>query len=134
MGRKKQYDGYKAYQYLEPGRDYKEFKLREPIIKDWWEPVPLSKTEEERFEALIEKSVVMDLHAHPDISPADPYEIRALDQEGRNFLAYEALAMSGLDCVFDNMMDGSSFVNTKHGWDWNSSIHDLGMRLCDIAH
>lgn len=134
MGRKKSYDGYKAFQYLEPGKDYKEFKLREAVIKDWWEPVTLSKTEEERFEELMTKSVVMDLHAHPDISPADTYEIRELDQEGRNFLAYEALAMSGLDCVFDNMMDGSSFVNTKHGWDWNSSIHDLGMRLCDIAH
>jgi len=25
MGRNKKYDGYKAYQYLEPGRDYREF-------------------------------------------------------------------------------------------------------------
>ncbi len=80
------------------------------------------------------KSVVMDLHAHPDISTENPYEIRECDKEGRNFIAYEALAMSGLDCVFDNMMDGSSFINTKHGWDWNSTIHDIGMRLCDIAH
>jgi len=134
MGRNKQYDGYKAYQYLEPGRDYREFKLRKAVIDEWWEPVPLSKTEEERFEEIMTKSIVIDLHAHPDISPADPYEIRELDKEGRNFIAYEALAMSGLDCVFDNMMDGSSFINTKHGWDWNSTIHDLGMRLCDIAH
>jgi membrane dipeptidase len=134
MGRNKQYTGYKAYQYLEPGRDYKEFKLRNAVMDEWWEPVPLSKTEEERFEELMTNSIVIDLHAHPDISPADPYEIRELDEEGRNFLAYEALAMSGLDCVFDNMMNGSSFVNTKHGWDWNSTIHDLGMRLCDIAH
>jgi len=134
MGRNKQYDGYKAYQYLEPGRDYREFKLRKAVIDEWWEPVALSEPEEERFEEIMTKSIVMDLHAHPDISPEDPYEIRELDKEGRNFLAYEALAMSGLDCVFDNMMDGSSFINTKHGWDWNSTIHDLGMRLCDIAH
>jgi membrane dipeptidase len=32
------------------------------------------------------------------------------------------------------MMDGSSFINTKNGWDWNSTLHDLGMRLCDIGH
>ena len=134
MGRNKKYDGYKAYQYLEPGRDYREFKLREAVIDEWWEPVPLSKAEEERFEDVMGKSVVMDLHAHPDISPLDRNENRDFDREGRNFLAYEALAMSGLDCVFDNMMDGSSFINTKHGWDWNSSIHDLGMRLCDIGH
>ncbi len=134
LGRNKQYDGYKPYQYLEPGRDFKEFKLRKAIIPDWWEPVPLSKSEEERFTELMTKSVVIDLHAHPDISTENPYEIRECDKEGRNFIAYEALAMSGLDCVFDNMMDGSSFINTKHGWDWNSTIHDIGMRLCDIAH
>jgi len=134
MGRNKKYDGYEAYEYLEPGVDYREFELRKAIISDWWEPVHLSKTEEERFEAIIKESIVMDLHAHPDISPKDPYEIREMDKEGRNFIAYEALAKSGLDCVFDNMMNGSSFINTKHGWDWNSTIHDLGMRLCDIAH
>ena len=50
MGRKKQYTGYKPYQYLEPGRDYREFKLRKAVIDEWWEPVPLSKQEEERFE------------------------------------------------------------------------------------
>jgi membrane dipeptidase len=134
LGRNKKYDGYKAYQYLEPGKDYKEFKLRKAVIDEWWEPVPLSKTEEERFEDVMEKSIVMDLHAHPDIRTESPEDIRDLDHEGRSFLAYEALATSGLDCVFDNMMDGSSYINTKHGWDWNSTIHDLGMRLCDIAH
>jgi len=134
MGRNKKYDGYKPYQYLEPGRDYRAFKLRRAVIPDWWEPVPLCKTEEERFEKIMESNVVIDLHAHPDISPEDPFENRDFDREGRNFLAYEALASSGLDCVFDNMQDGSSFINTKHGWDWNSTLHDLGMRLCDIAH
>lgn len=134
MGRNKKYDGYQAYEYLKPGRDYREFKLRNAIIPEWWEPVPLSKTEEERFEEIIEKNIVIDLHAHPDISPEDPVDNRDFDREGRNFLAYEALAMSGLDCVFDNMQDGSSFIHTKHGWDWNSTIHDLGMRLCDIGH
>jgi membrane dipeptidase len=134
MGRNKKYGGYKAYQYLEPGRDYREFKLRRAVIDEWWEPIPLSKAEEDRFEDVMGKSVVMDLHAHPDISPLDPNQSRDFDREGRNFLAYEALAMSGLDCVFDNMMDGSSFINTKNGWDWNSTLHDLGMRLCDIGH
>ncbi|UCD43938.1 MAG: membrane dipeptidase [Candidatus Bathyarchaeota archaeon] len=134
MGRNKKYSGYKAFQYLEPGTDYKEFKLRPAIVDEWWKPVPLSKSEEERFLEVMEKSIVIDLHAHADISPADISQARELDREGRNFLAYEALSMSGLDCVFDNMMDGSCFINTKHGWDWNSTVHDLGMRLADIAH
>ena len=134
MGRNKKYDGYKAFQYLEPGRDYKEFKLRKAIIDDWWEPVSLDKSEEERFEDVMEKKVVIDLHAHPDIGPEDMEKVREMDREGRNFLAYEALAISGLDCVFDNMMDGSSYINTKNGWDWMSTVHDLGLRLSDIAH
>ena len=82
MGRNKKYDGYKAFQYLEPGKDYREFKLRKAIIDEWWEPVPLSKTEEERFEEVMTKSVVMDLHAHADISPEDPIRDQGVRQRG----------------------------------------------------
>jgi len=42
--------------------------------------------------------------------------------------------MSGLDVVFDNLMDGSVNITSKHGWKWTDTIHDLGQRLCDIAH
>ena len=134
MGRNKKYSGYKAYQYLEPGKDYKEFNLRKAVIDEWWEPVPLSKTEEERFEEIMEKNIVIDLHAHADLAPEDLSQGLEYDREGRRFLAHEALATSGLDCVFDNMMDGSNNIHTKHGWDWDSTIHDFGMKLADIAH
>ena len=134
MGSNKRYSGYKAFQFLEPGKDYRELNLREAVLQDWWEPVPLSKTEEERFREVMDKSIVIDLHAHPDLGAVDPEDKRTMNREGRNFLAYESLSRSGLDCVFDNMMDGFCTVNTKHGWDWNSTIHDLGMKLCDISH
>ncbi len=134
MGTNKQYSGYKAFQYLEPGIDYKEFKLRKEIINEWVEKVPLSKVEEERFDEILEKSIVIDLHAHPAVGTEDVRQTAEMRREGRNFLAYEALSVSGLDCVFDNLLDGSCFINTKHGWDWMGTIHDLGMNLCDIAH
>jgi len=134
MGRNKEYSGYGAYQYLEPGMDYKRFKLRKATLPDWTEGVPLSKAEEERFDEIMEKSIVIDLHAHPDLGPEDPARSREMRREGRSFLAYEALSASGLDCVFDNLMDGSCFINTKHGWDWMGTVHDLGMKLCDISH
>ncbi|KON29531.1 hypothetical protein AC482_06235 [miscellaneous Crenarchaeota group-15 archaeon DG-45] len=134
MGRNKRYSRYKAFQYLEPGVDYVEFKLRKEIVDEWWEPVPLSKDEEEQFEGIMEGSIVVDLHAHPDVGTEDPRQAPVMRREGRSFLAYEALSISGLDCVFDNMMDGSCFINTKHGWDWMGTVHDLGMNLCDIAH
>ena len=132
MGRNKRYSGYKAYQYLEPKTDYVEVKLRDEIRKDWSYLFPLSKTEEERFESIVEKSVFVDLHEHPVAFPEDVYAVRR--NEGRQFMAYEALSKSGLDCVFDNMMDGSSDITSKSGWKWTDVIHDLGMRLCDIAH
>ncbi len=132
MGGKKKYTGYRAYEYLEPRIDYKSFRLREAIKKDWAYTVPLSKTEKEKFEEILEKNIVIDLHEHPVLKPKDISQNN--DREGRDFMAYEALSFSGLDCVFDNLMNGFCYVNTKHGWDWIGTLHDLGMRLCDIAH
>ena len=133
MGRNKKYTGYRAFQYLEPGVDYREFKLREEMLPDMTEWVPLTEAEEEHFESIMEKSVVISLHDHPSRRPEVIAEREDYSREGRESLAYESLAKSGLDCVLDNMMDGSNFVNTKHGWDWMSTIHDLGMKLCDIS-
>jgi len=132
LGRNKKYSGYKAYQYLEPGKDYVQIKFRNEIVKEWSYTLPLSKTEEERFEDIMEKSVIVDLHEHPVAYPQDIFADRR--NEGRQFMAYEALSKSGLDCIFDNMMDGSSDITSKNAWKWTDVIHDLGMRLCDIAH
>jgi len=134
MGRKKKYAGYQAYQYLTPGIDYKAFKLREAIRKDWAYTVPLSKTEEEQAEEIIEKNILIDLHEHPVLMTEDPRESANLSREGREFMAYEALSHSGLDAVFDNLMNGSAYITSKHGWKWTDTIHDLGNRLCDVAH
>ncbi len=134
MGKKKNYSGYKAYQYLEPGRDYRAFKLREALKKDWSYRVPLSKEEEERVGQIIEKNIVIDLHEHPVLYPENPAETLLLNHEGRDFMAYEAMSIAGVDAVFDNLMNGSSVITSKHGWKWNDTIHDLGQRLCDIAH
>ena len=82
MGRNKKYSGYKAYQYLEPGLDYRAFKLREAIVKDWSYVVPLSETEEERAEEIMEKNILIDLHEHPVLFPEDMAETYALSREG----------------------------------------------------
>jgi membrane dipeptidase len=31
-------------------------------------------------------------------------------------------------------MNGAAMITSKHGWKWTDIIHDLGQRLCDIAH
>ena len=134
MGRKKDYRGYKAYQFLTPGIDYKAFRLREAIKRDWIHTVALSKAEEERVEEILEKNVVIDLHEHPTLMVDDVSQCIEMWREGREFMAYEALSQSPLDAVFDNLMDGSAQITSKQGWKWTDIIHDLGQRLCDINH
>lgn len=133
MGNKKKYSGYKAYDYLEPGFDYKEFDLvKHPRVKPHL--VPLSKGEEERYQELLEESVIVDLHEHPVYWPRDMKDVPELHRLGRQFTAYDALAASHLDCVFDNMMNGMAYVTSYSGWKWTDVIHDVGIRLSDLAH
>lgn len=134
MGKHKKYAGYKAFQYLEPEVDYQEFKLAKEINRVEPYVIQLSKTEEERVEEIIEKNILISLHDHPAVAPDDINQILEYDRAGREFIAYEALSISGLDAVFDNMMNGSSIITSKMGWKWSDVIHDLGMRLSDIAH
>jgi len=133
MGGKKKYNGYNAYDFLESGFDYKEFKLaNHPRLEPYY--VPLSKPEEERYQSLVEKSTLVDLHEHPVLWPEDMKDVPELHRLGRQFTAYEALSGSHLDCVFENMMDGMAYVTSYSGWKWMDVIHDLGIRLSDIAH
>ena len=134
MGRNKKYSGYKSFQYLEPGLDYQKFKLAKEINRVEPYVIPLSKTEEERVEEIIEKTVMISLHDHPVIFPEDINQTFEYQRAGREFTAYEGLSISGLDAVFDNMMNGTCTVTSKMGWKWDDVIYDLGMRLSDIAH
>jgi membrane dipeptidase len=47
---------------------------------------------------------------------------------------FEGLARSGMTAVIDNFMDGACCITSPMGWKWNDVLHDLGMRLCDLAH
>lgn len=131
---KKGYKGYKAYQYLEKDIDYKGFELAKEI--DRVEPylIPLSPEDEKRVENIIKNNIVISLHDHPIITPDNINELMDYEREGRECTAYEGLAHSCLDVVFDNMMDGTCIIGSKAGWKWNDVIHDMGIRSCDIAH
>ncbi|MBN1681982.1 membrane dipeptidase [Candidatus Bathyarchaeota archaeon] len=134
MGRGKKYDGYKAFQYLKAGFDYKEYKLCSEFNRVPPYFVPLSKTEEEHFENIIEKNLVIDLHEHPVLWPDDMSLAMEFNSMGRGFLAYEALSVSGIDCIFDNLMNGTTYITSYNGWKWSDIIHDIGIRLSDIHH
>ncbi len=134
MGIGKHYDGYRSFQYLTPGKDYKAFELTPEL--DRVEPyrVPLSEDEERRAETLLANTVMISLHEHVGLFPADISETTAMVKEGRMATAFEGLAASCWDAVLDNLLDGIGSIHSRHGWQWEDVIHDLGIRLCDIAH
>ncbi len=134
MGKAKVWDGYKAYSYLEARFDYRVFKLTKGVGRVPEYKVPLSATEEERFEGLMEGNTVIDLHEHPVLYPEDMTQLAEANGLGRQFTAYEDIARAGVDCVFDHMMDGMSYITSFNGWKWNDVVHDIGVRLCDLAH
>ncbi|HUV07337.1 MAG TPA: membrane dipeptidase, partial [Spirochaetia bacterium] len=134
MGTGKKYMGYKAFQYLEKGKDYRDFKLAKEIDRVEPYKVPLTAAEEARVKALAEKYPVISIHEHPVRWTENMEEIFEYNREGRHFAAYEGLSTSCLDAVFDNMMDGVCTITSKGGWKWTDVIHDLGIRLCDLAH
>lgn len=131
---KKNYKGYKAYQYLEPGVDYKEFKFPKGVGRVEEYLVSLTEEQEKRVREVVDKCIIISLHDHPVYFPEDMSQVFEYNREGRQAAAYEALSQSYLDVVFDNLMDGTCTIGSKNGWKWNDVLHDLGMRLCDLAH
>ena len=69
MGTNKQYKGYKAYDYLEAGVDYRSFELCEgdKIFPEYL--IPLTKEQEERVEQLARDTICISIHEHPVLFP-----------------------------------------------------------------
>lgn len=134
MKRKRIYNGYKAYQYLEEGKDYRAFKMVSQKNRVPEYLIPLTTDQEKRVRRINQDFIQISLHDHPTIIPLKLSELSEYKQEGRDKTAYEGLSNSALDCVFDNMMDGNCTITSKRGWKWEDILFDLGMRLCDLAH
>ena len=133
MGIKTGYKGYQAYDYLTPGKDYPAF----PLVRwDWagQSRYPLTQEQEQRVLRLAEDCIYIGLHEHPTLVTEDISQLGLLDREGRESCAYEALSHSYLDCVFDNMMDGTCHIVSQNGWKFEDVLIDLGHRLCDLHH
>jgi len=133
MGIKTAYTGYKAYDYLIPGQDYQAFALSpKDRVPEYL--YPLTPEQEKQVIAIAKEKICISMHDHPIYNPLDLNEYRTLRHAGRQSCAYDALAESYLDCIFDNMMNGSCVITSHNGWKFTDIVHDLGMRLCDIAH
>ena len=134
MSLKKQYGGYTSFAYLEPDVDYKVFELADEVNRVPPYRLPLSADEEERFSELVARCLLVSMHEHLGVFPNRIEETPEYVRHGRMATAFEGLAASHWDAVFDNLMDGICTIHSRSGWQWDDVLHDLGMRLCDLAH
>ena len=130
----KTYDGYRSFAYLEEGKDFRPFPLASELDRVPESLVPLSKEQEARVERLFDDCVMVSLHEHLCVFPEPTSQSPSYVREGRVATAYEGIAASRWDCVFDNLLDGICRIHSRSGWKWTEVLHDLGMRLCDLSH
>ena len=132
--RETKYDGYTSFSYLKPGLDYEEFALAPEFGRQPLYDLGLDEEQTARTIRLIDENIIISLHDHPQLFPADMTQVRDYIRTGRERTSYAGLARSGMTAVFDNMMDGTACVTSKFGWKWDDIIYDLGMRRSDLAH
>ncbi len=128
------YDGYKSFQYLEPGVDYKEYKLAKEMDRVPVYTYPVTEDQEELVQTILSEDMIISMHEHTFIAPEDLNQFYEFRRQGRDWTGYEALSKSGLDVIFENFMDGTAMITSQAGWKWSDVIHDLGIRFSDIAH
>jgi membrane dipeptidase len=134
VGKRTKYSGYSSFQYLESGNDYREFALAKELDRVPSRKVEVTDAQEQRVQRLLDENLAISLHDHCFVVPADFDDLAEYRRQGRDFTGYAGMARSGLDAVFDNLMDGTATITSKAGWKWDDIIYDLGMRLSDIAH
>jgi membrane dipeptidase len=130
---KRGYAGYKSFEYLDED-DYQHFGLAKELERVEPYQVPLTEEQEARAARIVNDNVVISLHEHPTLFPEKTDDIIPYTKQGRMATAFEGLAHSNIDAVFDNMMDGTCIMSSDAGWRWIDIVHDIGIRACDIAH
>jgi len=73
------------------------------------------------------------MHEYAFYFPEDMDDIDDYCWQGRAMTAYDALAASNLDRVFDWHLNGVLRMHSKNGWKFSEVVHDLGIRAADIA-
>jgi membrane dipeptidase len=130
----KKYAGYESFKYLGADTDFPVAPLVTQDNRVAPYDMSLNSAELARLEKIYDDNVIVSLHEHAVVFPDDIDKTLDYNRDGRQATGYSGLSKSGLDCLFDNLMNGMACVTSKMGWKWNDIIHDLGMRLADIAH
>src|SRR3954471_9199984 len=109
----KKYDGYRSFQYLEENVDYQPFKLAKEVDRVASNKVAVTEEQEAHVQRLLEENLVISLHDHAFVVPDYPFHIFEYRRAGRDWTGYEGLSVSGLDAIFDNLMDGTAVITSK---------------------
>lgn len=129
------YTGYTAYDYLEAGKDYREFTYAKQLGRvPPYQGLDLTTDQTERAKRLLAEETVISLHEHVQVFPEDMGDLREHIRQGREPTGYQGLARSGLTAVFDNGMDGTCCISSDAGWKYQDVLFDLGVRMADLAH
>src|SRR5262249_56053014 len=119
------YSGCRSFQYLEEGVDYRSFKLAREVDRVQSRKLEVSPEQEQRVQQLMRDNLVISLHDHAFVVPENPAEIWEYRRAGRDWTGYEGLSVSGIDAIFDNLMDGTAVITSQPGWKWDHIISDL---------
>ncbi len=130
----KNYSGYTSFSYLEAGKDYPNWPLSAELNRVPSRAPEVTDEQEARVRRLFQEQLMISLHDHCFVAPQDLSRFLEFRRWGRDFTGYQGLSVSGLDAVFDNLMNGTAMITSRGGWKWDDVIFDLGMRLSDIAH
>lgn len=133
-GRPLRYAGYRSFDYLEGGRDYRPFALASETDRVPPFAVEVTEAEESRVWRLLATHPAISLHDHLEVDPDNIAQLDEYVREGHVATGYEGLARSGLAAAFENFGDGSATITSKSGWKWSDVIADVGMRYADWAH
>jgi len=82
MGANKKYSGYTSWQFFEPGKDYRPFRLARVLNRVPSTVIQLSKAEEEKVAKIIEKNILISFHDHAEIFPEDPKDFIEYERVG----------------------------------------------------
>lgn len=127
------YNGYRSWGYLTPGADFRQHEMISQHHRVEEYTVALDGAQQERLARLFADNIVISLHDHVTVFPAETTEIPEYIRSGRVETAYDGLRMSGMDVVFDNLAGPTGCITSAHGWKWSDTVIDIGLRLADLA-
>ena len=86
---------YRSYSYLTEGRDYRTFAFPPEVGRVSSTQPSTTSEQEERVRRLMRDHLMISLHDHPTLVPANIFELPELIRQGRDFTGYDGLLASG---------------------------------------